>query len=287
MDEKAIVDLESLIRESNNKFLRNLPKPAIKLLEHIIKAKELSRIWQQYGHLEGMDFVRAVLFDEFKVTVEYLGSKKFDPDRRYIYVANHPLGGIDAMSHLNLVYERHGNVKSPSNELFEYIPNLRPLILGVNVFGQNPKSRAEQIHALFSSGYQIMMFPAGEVSRLINWKIQDPPWKKTFVTLAVRHKRDIIPSFISGHNSFGFYFIAKLRKLLGIKMYLETALLPREMFRGYNMHIRFWTLDPISYQEIENSGKDHNWWAQEIFNRVYQAKKQLKSHIKQNKLKYK
>jgi putative hemolysin len=278
--EKFRIELEPIVRTSKNKFIRNLPPWIIRFIERTIKADELNRLIETYGHLQGMDFIRALLFDEFKVKVHYLGNKDFDPNKRYVYVANHPLGGIDAMAHLNLVYERHGNVKSPSNELFNYVPNLRPLILGVNVFGRNSKSKALELNELFASDYQIMMFPAGEVSRLINWEIKDPPWKKTFVSKAVEHKRDIIPSFISGHNSFWFYFWAKLRKISGIKLYIETMLLPREMFKCYNMEIYFWTLEPISYQEIEQSGKDFNWWTQEIYNRVYQAKKQLKDYLK-------
>ncbi len=278
------IKLEPVIRQSKNKFLRNLPHWAIRMIEKIIKADDLNRLLRTYGHLQGMDFVRALLFDEFKVNVNYLGSKKFDPDKRYVYVANHPLGGIDALSHLNLVYERHGDVvKSPSNELFNYIPNLRPLIFGVNVFNMNDRQRLLELDRLFASDYQIMIFPAGEVSRLINFKIRDPQWKKTFITLTVRHKRHIVPSFISGHNSFWFYFWAKLRKLSGIKMYIETMLLPREMFRGYNMNIYFWTLAPISWEQIANSGKDYNWWTQHIYNQVYDAGKTLKKYLKSHK----
>ncbi len=276
--EKFRIEIEPAIRKSNNKFIRNLPNWTVRMLEKIVKLKELNRLLELYGHLEGMDFVRALLFDEFKVKINYLGSKNFSPDKKYVYAANHPLGGIDALAHLNLVYERHGDVvKSPSNELFNYIPNLRPLIFGVDVFKMNDRERLLELDKLFASDYQIMLFPAGEVSRLINFKIRDPQWKKTFITLAVRHQRDIIPSFISGHNSFLFYFIAKLRKTLGIKTYLETSLLPREMFRGYNMEISFWTLDPISWQEIKESGKNYNWWTDEIYRRVYEASKNLKN----------
>jgi hypothetical protein len=54
-------------------------------------------------------------------------------------------------------------------------------------------------------------------------------------------------------------------------------LLPREMFHQYNYELNFVTLDPISWEEIKYSGKSHQWWTEEIYRRVYQAKNQLKN----------
>ncbi len=266
------IQLEPIIRQSKNKFIRNLPPFLVRFIENTVKQDELNRIMREYHDRDGIEFVKALLFEEFKVKINFKGSKKYSPDKRYVYIANHPLGGIDALAHLYLVHQRHGNVKSPSNELFNYIPNLRSLILGVNVFGRNTKAKAIELNELFASDYQVMMFPAGEVSRLIGWKIRDPQWKKTFVSMAVKYKRDIVPSFISGRNSILFYTVAKLRKLSGIKLYVETMLLPREMLRGYGMELDFCTLDPISWEEIAGSGKDHLWWTNEIYKRVYEAK---------------
>ena len=279
-DYVKLLDVEPLIRKSNNKFLRNLPSWAVRIIKNTIHEDDLNRIYNKYKHLDGIDFLRAVLYDEFKVKVNFLGGENIDPNGRYVYVANHSLGGIDAMAHMDLMYRHHGRGVSPSNELFEYIPNLHSVIMGVNVFGTNPKERARQLNELFASDIPIMMFPSGEVSRLIGLRIRDPQWKKTFVTKSVQYKRDIVPSFISGRNSFFFYLIAKLRKLSGIKLYIETMLLPRELMRQYGYQLTVYTLDPISWKEIKQSGKSDQWWAQEIYRRVYEAGKKLKK-IKQ------
>ncbi len=271
-----LLDIEPLIRQSKNKFLKNLPGWAIRLVKNTIHEDDLNRIYDKYRDREGIDFLRAVLYDELKVKVNFLGGEKIDPQGRYVYVANHSLGGVDAMAHMDLMYRHHGRGVSPSNDLFEYIPNLHSVIMGVNVFGRNPKERARQLNELFASDMPIMMFPSGEVSRLIGFRIRDPQWKKTFVTKSVQYQRDIVPSFISGRNSFFFYLIAKLRKLSGIKLYIETMLLPREMLRQYGMELTIYTLDPISWKEIKESGKSDQWWADEIYRRVYEAGKNLK-----------
>ncbi len=271
-----LLDVEPLIRKSNNKFLRNLPSWAVRIVKNTIHEQDLNRIYNKCKHLDGIDFLRAVLYDELKVKVNFLGGENIDSNGRYVYVANHPLGGIDAMAHMDLMYHHHGRGVSPSNELFEYIPNLHSVITGVNVFGTNPKERARQLNELFASDIPVMMFPSGEVSRLIGLRIRDPQWKKTFVTKSVQYHRDIVPSFISGRNSFFFYLIAKLRKLSGIKLYIETMLLPREMIRQYGYNLSIYTLEPISWKEIKQSGKSDQWWAQEIYRRVYEAGKKLK-----------
>ena len=271
-----LVDIEDAVRKSKNKFVRNLPQPLVNLIRKTIKQDELNAIHYKYKDLWGIDYVKALLFEEFKVKLNFIGTEKINPDKRYVYVGNHPLGAIDALSHLLLVYQIHGNVVSPSNELFEYIPNLSPLILGVNVFGQNSKQKAEELNNLFMSDKQVMMFPAGEVSRFLKWKVQDPPWKKTFVTKAVQSKRDIVPVFFDAHNSFWFYFWAKLRQLSGLKMYVETMLLPREMLKQYGMELNVYVLDTVSWQEIKDSKKSHQWWADEIRRRVHEMKKKIK-----------
>ncbi len=275
-EEVKLVDIEHLIRNSKNKFLRNLPDWGIRFIKRTICEEDFNRIYNRFKHLEGIDFLRGVLYEELKVKVNFLGGEDIDPNGRYVYVANHSLGGIDAMAHMDLVYRHHGKGVSPSNDLFELIPNLHPVIMGVNVFGRNPKERARQLNELFASDLPVMMFPSGEVSRLIGLRIRDPQWKKTFVTKAVQYHRDIVPSFISGKNSFFFYFIAKLRKLSGIKLYIETMLLPREMLKQYGYELTVYTLDPISWKEIKESGKSDQWWTQEIYKRVYEAGKKLK-----------
>jgi len=275
MENKKIIDIEPLVRQSKNKFIRNLPSWTIKLIKKIICEDDLNRIYIQFQDLQGIDFLRAVLFQELKVKVEYYCETDIDPNGRYIYIANHPLGAVDAMAHFDLMYKHHNRGVSPSNELFEVIPNLHSIITGVNVFGRNPKHRAVELNELFASDIPVMMFPAGEVSRLIGFSIRDPQWKKTFITKAVKYQRDIVPSFISGRNSFYFYLIAKLRKLLGIKLYIETMLLPREMLNKYDYNLKIYTLSPIKWQEIANSGKDHIWWLNEIYKRVYQVRKKL------------
>jgi len=160
------------------------------------------------------------------------------------------------------------NVVSPSNELFGYIPQLKPVILRVNVFGRNTKETIEELNRLFESDSQIMIFPAGEVSRRNKGAISDPVWQKSFITKSIQYKRDIVPVHISGKNSKSFYFVASLRKWLGIKLYIETILLPREMMNQRNSSITLTIGKVIPWQNFSNI-KSQNEWAQYVKEVVY------------------
>lgn len=266
---KPVVNVAEAIKSSKNKFLKNLPGFAIRAIAKTIREKELNEIHLKYCKKWGIDYVKALLFDEFNIKITNHGNKDINPKGRYVYIANHPLGAIDALSFLYEIYNIHGNVVSPSNELFNYIANLGPLLLAVNVFGHNTKEVAEEINKLFESDIPVMIFPAGEVSRKIDGKIQDPEWKKTFVTKALQYKRDIIPVFISAVNSKKFYRTAKWRKRLGIKMYIETMLLPQEFLKKRNAHIELYFGKAITYEEMKNSGLSHKELTEKIRKKVY------------------
>ena len=272
-EKTEVVNVSEALGKSKNKFFRNLPRFVVKRIEKIVRQDQYNALYLKFCHLQGMDFIKSYLFKEFKIKMNIVGEEKIPKDKLFIYVANHPLGGIDALSLLYLIDKLHGKVISPSNELFENIPNLKSLIVGVNVFGHNTRAKVMALNTAFESDAQIMLFPAGEVSRKIKGKIQDPKWQKSFVSKAIEYKRDIVPVFISGHNSNKFYTIAKLRKLLGIKTYIETLLLPQELLKQYNFELDLIIGDPIDYREIEKSDASALLWAENIREVVYNLEK--------------
>ncbi len=266
---EKIVDVKEMLKNSKSKFYRKLPNFAVNWIAKVIREKELNESHSKYKDKEGMDYVKAGLFEVFNVKINIVGEENIDKSKKHVYIANHPLGAIDALSFLYLIDKIQGNVISPSNQMFEYIPNLHSLILGINVFGQNTKEKVQEFNKVFESDKQIMIFPAGEVSRKIKGKIYDPKWQKTFVTKAVQYQRDIVPVHISGQNSKKFYTIAKIRKNLGIKTYLETMLLPQELYKQKGIELTLTIGKTIKYTDIKNSKLSHNDWTEKIKKYVY------------------
>lgn len=271
-----IIDLKKGFKESKSKLYRNLPNFVINYLRRVIREKQINEGHFKYKELVGMDYVNAVLFDEFNIDLKIKGIENIDKSKKCVYVANHPLGAIDALSFLHLIDKNHGRVISPSNELFEYIPNIHSLIVGLNVFEQNTKARIKAMNEAFETDAQIMIFPSGTVSRKIKGEIKDVLWQKTFVSKAIEFNRDIIPVYIDGRNSNKFYRVANIRTSLGIKAFLETTLLPQEMLKKYNSELNMVIGKPITIEELKNSKIKAQDWAEKIRKYVYSLSEHLK-----------
>jgi putative hemolysin len=266
-----VVDVEKLVKESKSKIAKYIPRFLIAKMKKILCQDELNVIHNKYSEKFGMEYVNA-LIKELGVEIQMNNEEVLRNVDRCIFVANHPLGGIDAISFLHCIHKHKGDVVSPSNEFFNYIPNLRPLIVGVNVFRRNDKEHIEAINKVFMSDAQIMIFPAGLVSRKYKGKIQDLEWHKSFVSKAIQTQRYVIPVFISGQNSKKFYRIAQWRKIFGIKLPIETLFLPQEMLkkRGYKISLTFG--NPIPHTFFDKSQTPHQW-AQDVKQMVYNIAK--------------
>jgi putative hemolysin len=262
-----VIDIEKEFRNSNSGFFKSLPRFIIKRIERFIRQDDINDVINLNRDKTGVPFLNDVL-RSWKVKVQIRGEEKIPSSGRFVFAANHPLGIIDAMSFFSIIYRSFPEIITPSNELLGRIPNLKPVLLGINVFGKNSRETAEKLNELYESDIQIMMFPSGEVSRRNKGVISDPEWQKSFITKAVQYKRDIIPVHISGRNSNMFYTVANLRKSLGIKMYIETAMLSREMIKKSNSSVMLTIGTPIPYQKFTKD-KSHWEWAQTVREIVY------------------
>ena len=245
-----VIDIEKVIRSSDSRFIRSLPLFLVRILEKIICQDEMNETICHNRSLDGVPFINGVL-DYWNVKADIIGGENIPASGRFVFVSNHPVGAIDALTLYSVIYRYFPRVKSPTNQLLNYIPNLRSVMLGVNAFGVNSRETVEKINQLFASDEQIMIFPAGTVSRRTRGVISDILWQKTFVTKSIQYRRDVIPVHISGRNSGLFYFTANLRKLLGIKTGFEIILLPREMMKQRNSTFTLTFGKPITCSDLE------------------------------------
>lgn len=264
---RKVIDIQKAIRNGKSRFLKSLPGFIIKLIIKIVGQEELNRVIYNNREKTGVPFTNGILHD-WNIKVKINGAENIPPSGRFIFAANHPVGGMDALAIFNMIYRFFPDIVSPANELLYTIPNIRPLMLGLNLFGKNTKETALKLQEMFESDAQVMFFPAGEVSRRKRGIISDTVWQKSFISKAIKHRRDIIPVFISGRNSRLFYTIANLRKFLGIKMYIETLLLPHEMLKQRNSTVTVSIGKPIPYQTLTDE-MTHSAWAQRVKSIVY------------------
>lgn len=261
------IDISSSIKSSDSAFLKKLPAFVLRIIEKIIRQDEMNHILEKYKDSHGAEFQRSVV-KEFNLKLEISGLENLPENGKCFFLANHPFGIIDGLLLTKTVIEKYGDFRAIGNEAFEYIPNLRPYIAVVNVYGTSSKSYVTQLEKVYQSDIAITHFPAGEVSRIYDGKIQDCAWQKSFISRAISCQRDIVPFYFHGKNSKLFYGINRMRKLFGINTNIELMLLPHEMFNKRNKTIRFTIGKPISWQKFDSTNT-HVQWAQKIREHVY------------------
>lgn len=253
------VDIEKVIRGKSQKLADRLPRFVLNYIKKTIHQDEINRLLLENREYTGVEFASHILKDlDVSYRVHFSG-KRPAPDGRYIFVSNHPLGGLDGMILISYIGSSFGDVKFIVNDLLMYIRPLAPVFVPVNKYGRMRHDNTRMFQETFDSDSQILYFPAGLCSRLIKGKVTDPDWKKTFVTKAIESRRDIIPMFFSGENSRRFYRLANLRKKLGIKVNIETFLLPDEMFRKKGSAFDLYIGEPIPYTALTGEHTHKEW----------------------------
>ena len=253
------VDIEKVIRGKSQKLADRLPRFVLNYIKKTIHQDEINRLLLENREYTGVEFASHILKDlDVSYRIHFSG-KRPAPDGRYIFVSNHPLGGLDGMILISYIGSSFGDVKFIVNDLLMYIRPLAPVFVPVNKYGRMRHDNTRMFQETFDSDSQILYFPAGLCSRLIKGKVTDLDWKKTFVTKAIESRRDIIPMFFSGENSRRFYRLANLRKKLGIKVNIETFLLPDEMFRKKGSAFDLYIGEPIPYTTLTGDHTHKEW----------------------------
>jgi putative hemolysin len=269
------INIREVFYQKSPHLARLMPGFVFALIHRIMRLDFLNGFITRYGHLTGMDFVHASVKD-FEISEEILGSENIPASGSYIFAANHPLGGFDALLLMQYVHGKLGKLKFLVNDVLMEISPLKPLFVPVNHHGSNSRDAAQVMKETYLSGEQILIFPSGLASRKIKGKIEDLTWQKHFISKATEYHRDVIPVFISGRNSDFFYFVATWRKRLGIKWNLEMFLLPDETYRHRKKKIRLIFGKPVSHTTFDKS-KSHLQWAEFVKNIVYELPKRYDS----------
>ncbi|MEM6773458.1 MAG: GNAT family N-acyltransferase [Pseudomonadota bacterium] len=183
---------------------------------------------EDYPHLQGYDFVDQVLrYFDFTLRLTESERARIPASGRVVISANHPIGSLDGLALLDLVRRVRPDVKVVGNDLLTTLDPLRPVLLPVVNMGDCGTARmalrAIKDHLVDEGA--LIIFPAGEVSRLGAKGIKDSEWQSGFVKLASTTQSPILPIYVAGRNSLFFYSLSMLAKPL------STIWLVREMFK--------------------------------------------------------
>ena len=250
-NEPIKIDVDQVLRARLPRHYRYIPRFAVRWLERTICQDQLNAILQRMAGKNSVDAATAALH-EMDITVEASGLDQL-PERRFMFVSNHPLGGLDGLALISLLGNRYNrNIKFLVNDLLMAVEPLRDVFLPVNKYGSQSRTTAVQIEEALKSDKQFITFPAGLCSRLQpDGTIADLPWQKAAVVHATGHQRDIVPIYFDAANSRFFYRFAKWRKRLGIKFNIELIFLPKEMIKKCGSTLRVIVGEPIPWTSLD------------------------------------
>ena len=213
-----------------------LAQPLLRRFAKVARIDQIETFLAEHAHLRGLAMVEAALEHlDCRYLIDPIERQRIPEEGRVVIVANHPMGGIDAMALLACVGSVRRDVRIIGNQVLGWLGCIDDLLIPVPVFeGRASTAQLNAVRQALEQECAVIVFPAGEVSRL-DWRgLQDGPWRPGFVRMAQRAGAPILPMRIEGRNSVLFYGASALYKPLG------TALLPRELFarRGARLTLR-------------------------------------------------
>jgi putative hemolysin len=268
---EKIIDIDAFLKVRKESRL-SLKKLLSGLIKKYVRENELNEILSASIDRQGAEWAQGIL-ESLNISVTVKGEENLARPGRYVIVGNHPLGGIDGLAVIAGFHEHFPRIRSLSHDLLRIIPNTQPIIVPINTKSMNSREAVKAIDALFGSDDQVLIFPAGVVSRRKGGTITDIAWQKTFLTKAYVFERDIIPVNVEAENSPGFYFFSLIRrviqKITGIR--LEIFSIVRESLNQKNKSINLTVGKPISWR-VFTPRYSFKSWAQLVREHVYVLK---------------
>ena len=230
----------------------------VNFLLHFLSVDKVNQVHRNCCDTPGPEFVKRLLFDEFKIKLRIDGQEVLDnlPKGAFITVSNHPFGALDGIILIYLITQHRPEFRVMVNMILNKISAMRPNFIAVDAWASNdPAKRAVSVAGIrqalkqLKQGEPVGFFPAGAMSKTtLHDGLQDRPWQPSVLQIIHRAKVPVIPIYFHGSNSWWCNF-------LGHACWPARSLrLPAEVFRkcGKTMHISVG--QPISVEEQATHG---------------------------------
>jgi len=242
-----------------------IARPVVRSLARLSRVDAIDGFLHRNAHLRGLALVEAALeWLDCRYLVDQIERERIPESGRVVIVANHPMGALDALALLSLVGSVRRDVRILANDFLMAIDGLGDLLLPLRILGGKPSGESlRQVEAALAREEAVIVFPAGEVSRLTRFGIRDSAWRHGFLRFAEQAGAPVVPVRIEGRNSALFYGVSTLLKPLSI------GLLSREMFKREPCRVVVRVGAPRAVGDIIGSGGDRRQASAEVRNAVY------------------
>jgi len=257
------------IKEKEN-FLK---KSLFKIAKKIVHEDSINQFLSQNSHLKGFEFVDAVLdYFDFDYTTSSNDLQNIPTSGKVVIIANHPLGGLDALCLLRLISQIRKDVKIVANDFLAGFEALNSLLIPIDNYKiRQSKTDIKKIYEALNNEEAVIIFPSGEVSRATTKGIKDPIWNRGFLKFAQNTNSPILPIYLDAKNSKTFYTISIINKTF------STLLLSHEMFKKKSKRINIKVGQIIPNENITPKGIDKKFLLNLYRKHLYSLKKGKKS----------
>lgn len=276
------IDIDGVFKSKNPGLYKILPSFILSYVKRIVHQDEINSFLERNANKYDFDFVKAII-NEFEINEKIIGLENIPSSGGTVIASNHPLGALDFMAMMNAIGTKRKDVKALVNDILLNLHNLKNLFSGVNKVGKTSAESLMEVENVFASENLAVTFPSGLVSRkqfpngfFDKAVIEDLEWKKTFITRAKKHKRNIIPVFIDGKNSNFFYNFSLWRKRFGIKANIEMLFLVNEVYKQRGKTITVIFGKEIPFKTFDKRFSDSQW-AEKVKRHVYEMGNQKQS----------
>lgn len=271
-----MIDIQKEIEKkfpNMNKKDNFLKKSLFKIAKKIVHEDSINQFLTQNSHLKGFEFVDGVLdYFDFDYTVSSTDLQNIPSSGKVVIIANHPLGGLDALCLLRLIGQVRKDVKIVANDFLSGFEALNSLTIMIDNYKiKQSKTDIKKIYEALNNEEALIIFPAGEVSRATTKGIKDPIWNKGFLNFAQNSNAPILPIFLDAKNSKTFYTISVINKTF------STLLLSHEMFNKKSKRINVKIGQIIPNENIAPKGIDKKFLLNLYRKHLYNLKKGKKS----------
>lgn len=242
----------------------HLARPLVRSLSKLSHFDKMNVFLRDHGHLRGLALVEAALeWLDCRWQVDQVERERIPESGRVVIVANHPLGARDALSLLALVGSVRRDVRILANDFLLAFEGLAELLIPLRILGGRPGADSLRlVDDALEREQAVIVFPAGEVSRLTPLGVRDTEWRHGFVRFAEKSGAPVLPMRIEARNSALFYGASALFKPLG------TGLLPREALQPRAHRITIRVGAPRRLDEM-TAGHDRRQASREVRRAVY------------------
>jgi len=269
-----MIDAQRILQETYPNFTLAQDNPlATKALKKLLHEDDFNDVIRKNQHLRGFAFLDKLLhYFNFSYQVGNASYDNIPSEGRLLIVANHPIGTLDGLALVKLIRSVRPDVRIVANRVLSHMEPLQSIFLPVDVLTEKKqlKDSYQTMLAALENEEAIIIFPAGEVSRITPKGVRDGKWQTGFLKLAKKARCPILPIHIKAKNSALFYSMSTLYKPLG------TMLLVKEMFNKKGQEIKFKVGAPIPFSAFEHSEENNKQLAQRFRKHVQHLGKKNK-----------